>query len=136
MYIWCRPCCSWGPEDNLQEWILSFNHLGPGDCTQVKSHGSEHLFLLSPDQPFFDLCVLTFILLLLRKTPHSVLAGRHKVTKRSPEQVNFNFASPTIHAQKRLSELHNINCPHVLPFSLNASIHFRQRATIYAVTQK
>lgn len=86
-------------------------------------HLSEHLFLLSPNQLFFDLSVLTFILLLLIKTPHSVLAGRHKVTKRSPDAGKFQFCFPTIHAQKSLSELRNINCPHVLPYSLNTSIY-------------
>lgn len=34
-------------EDSFQELILSFHHVGPGDCTQVIGLGDKHLYPLA-----------------------------------------------------------------------------------------
>lgn len=36
----------WKSEDNLWEWILSFDHVSPRDPTQVVRFGGEHLLPL------------------------------------------------------------------------------------------
>lgn len=43
----CATACIWESEDNLQEWVLSFCYVGPGDQTQILGSDVWCPFLLS-----------------------------------------------------------------------------------------
>lgn len=40
----CGTAYMWKSEDNFQELVLFFNHVGPGAQTQVARSGSRHLY--------------------------------------------------------------------------------------------
>lgn len=45
IYLWrgeYAPECVWRSEDNLQEYVFSFHHMGSGDQTQVVKLGSNY----------------------------------------------------------------------------------------------
>lgn len=49
VYGWaCAMACMWRPEDNYQQSVLSFYHMGPWDWTWVIRFGSRSLYLMSP----------------------------------------------------------------------------------------